>query len=103
MVKKVVYLKVAVQDLLTIYTYISDDSVRYARLEIQKIKAFAESLKYHPLKGRYYKTIKDRQIRSAIFKHYSVFYSIDDNQINILTIHHHSRLISNNPAFTDED
>jgi len=103
MVKKVIYLELAVHDLSSIYRYISQDSVKYARLEIQKIKAFTESLKNQPLKGRYYKTIKGKETRSVIFKHYIIFYTVDDTQISILTIHHHARLITNNPAFNDED
>jgi toxin ParE1/3/4 len=103
MVKKVIYLNLAVHDLSSIYSFISQDSVKYARLEVQKIKAFAESLKSQPLKGKYFKTIKGKEIRSVIFKHYIIFYTVDDVQINMLTIHHHARLITNNPAFTDED
>lgn len=103
MVKKVVYLKLAIDDLSSIYKYISQDSVKYARLEIQKIKAFTESLKKNPLKGKYYKVIKNAEVRSAVFKHYIIFYTINDVQVNILTIHHHARSITNNAAFTDED
>jgi toxin ParE1/3/4 len=86
MVKRVVYLELAVHDLSSIYKYISQDSIKYARLEVQKIKAFAESLKYHPLKGKFFKTIKNEEIRSVVFKRYIIFYSIADIQINILSI-----------------
>lgn len=103
MVKRVIYLELAVHDLSSIYKYISQDSIKYARLEVLKIKAFTESLKNQPLKGKYYKTIKDKEIRSAIFKHYIIFYKIEDVQIEVLSIHHHARSITNNPAFTDED
>jgi plasmid stabilization system protein ParE len=53
---KVIYLEVAVQDLASIYKYISQDSIKYAKLEVQKIKAFAQSLKSQPLKR---KTLSD--------------------------------------------
>ena len=103
MVKKVIYLDLAVLDLSSIYKYISQDSVKYARLEVQKIKAFTDSLKNQPLKGKYFNTIKGKDIRSIIFKHYIIFYNVDDVQINVLSIHHHARSIANNAAFTDED
>jgi toxin ParE1/3/4 len=41
--------------------------------------------------------------RELLFKNYRIVYDIDENQINILSIHHHSRLISNNPAFKEEE
>ena len=103
MVKRVIYLEIAIQDLASIYKYISHDSVRYAKLEVEKIKAFCASLISHPMKGRYYETKRGKEIRCAIFKNYIIFYCPEVNQIEILSIHHHSRLISNNPAFKDED
>jgi toxin ParE1/3/4 len=103
MVKEVIYLELAIHDLSSTYKYISQDSIKYARLEVQKIKAFTESLKNQPLKGRYYKTIKGKEVRSIVFKNYIIFYSVGEKQISILTIHHHARSILNNPAFTDED
>jgi hypothetical protein len=51
MVKKVIYLEIAVGNLASIYGYISRDSIKYAKLEVKKIKAFCESLKKQPLKG----------------------------------------------------
>jgi plasmid stabilization system protein ParE len=42
---KVIYLQTAVEDLASIYKYIARDSVKYAKLEVQKIKAFTDSLK----------------------------------------------------------
>jgi len=50
MVNKVVHLEIAIGDLKSIYNYISHDSVKYAKLEVKKIKAYAESLKKHSLK-----------------------------------------------------
>ena len=104
MVKKVIYLEIAVYDLASIYSYISRDSVKYAKLEVKKIKAFCESLKKQPLKGKFYQTIRGNEVRSAVFRNYIIFYvNGAEGRISILTIHHHSRLIDNNPAFKDED
>jgi toxin ParE1/3/4 len=103
MVKKVIYLDAAVQDLASIYKYIAWDSIKYAKLEVEKIKSFCNSLISHPMKGRYYETKRGKEIRSAVFKNYIIFYSAEDARIEILSIHHHSRLISNNPAFKDDE
>ena len=103
MVKKVIYLEIAIQDLASIYKYISHDSIKYAKLEVKKIKSFCESLIEHPMKGRYYETRRGKEIRCAVFKNYIIFYGVERDQIEILSIHHHSRLISNNPAFKDDE
>lgn len=103
MAVKVIYLKTTLDDLRAVFNYISSDSVKYARIEVKKIKAYCESLKHQPLKGKEFKYVKGRLIRSAVFRNYVIFYFTDNNQINILTIHHHSRNLSNNPAFTSED
>jgi toxin ParE1/3/4 len=104
MVKKVIYLEIAVGDLASIYSYISRDSIKYAKLEVKKIKAFCESLKTQPLKGKFYQTMRGNDVRSAVFRNYIIFYvNGAEGQISILTIHHHSRLFSNNPALEDED
>jgi toxin ParE1/3/4 len=103
MVKKVIYLETAIQDLASIYKYISRDSIKYARLEVEKIKSFCDSLIRHPMKGPYYETKRGKEIRSSVFKNYMIFYSMEGVRVEILSIHHHSRLISNNPAFKDDE
>jgi len=100
---KVIYLQTAVEDLASIYKYISRDSIKYAKLEIQKIKAFTDSLKYQPLAGRLYQTMHGKEVRYIVFRNYIIYYTVEGNQIGILTVHHHSRLLSNNPAFKDDE
>jgi toxin ParE1/3/4 len=103
MAVKVVYLKTAIEDLSAVFKFISYDSVKYARLEVQKIKAYCETIKYQPLKGKEFREVKGKLIRSVVFRNYIIFYYSTENQINILTIHHHSRNFTNNPAFNTED
>jgi toxin ParE1/3/4 len=100
---KVTYLETAILDLKSIYAYIARDSKKYARLEVRKIKSFVDSLKDFPLKGKFYQTIKDQEIRSIVFRNYIIFHSVSTTHIKILTIHHHSRLLANNPALKDEE
>jgi len=100
---KVLYLKVAIQDLESIYAYISQDSRKYATLEVNKIKHFVDSLKNFPLKGKYYAIVKGKEVYSIVFRNYIIFYSVSDTEIKVISIHHHARLISNNPAFKDTE
>jgi toxin ParE1/3/4 len=100
---KVTYLEAAVLDLKSIYEYISQDSKKYASLEVKKIKSFIDSLKDFPLKGKYYQTIKDQEIRSVVFQNYIIFHSITATHIKVFSIHHHARSIARNPAFKSEE
>jgi toxin ParE1/3/4 len=100
---KVIYLEVAIWDLQSIYKYIAQDSKKYAGLEVNKIKLFIDSLKSFPFKGKYYETIKGQEIRSIVFRNYIIFHTVSKEQVRILSIHHHARLISNNPAFNEEE
>ena len=98
---KVIYLAVAVRDLQSIYNYIGQDSKKYALLEVKKIKAFINSLKEYPLKGRPYASRKNREIRAIHFRNYIIFYEVSEDHVSVLSIHHHSRHISGNPIFTE--
>ena len=101
---KIVYSKLSLYDLKGIYDYIRRDSLRYSQREIKLIRAAIQQLKKHPLMGRKFENANDELTRELIFKNYRIVYDIiPDKQINILTIHHHSRLIANNPAFKPEN
>jgi toxin ParE1/3/4 len=98
------YSKIARLDLKTMYDYIRRDSFHYAQKEIKSIHIAIQKLKSNPLLGRRFEKSDDESTRELIFKNYRIVYDIiSDKEINILTIHHHARLIANNPAFTDED
>lgn len=101
---KVVYSKIAKQDLKEIYNYISRDSVRYAQIEIKLISSAIIKLEFNPFLGKRFEKSDDELTREMVFKNYRVIYDIiEDKHILILSIHHHARLISNNPAFKDDE
>jgi len=84
----------AKSDLKTIAEYISHDSVTYAKNQIIRIRGTVSILKNHPLSGRIVPEIGDPQIRELIEASYRIIYKIvNENRIDILTIHHSSRLI----------
>lgn len=103
MVRKVVFLATAMQDLQAIHQYIAYDSTKFARLEVKKIKAYTNSLIEHPFKGRLYQISREKEIRTVSFRNYMIFYTVSDTQIIVMSIHHHSRSLDNNPALNIGD
>ena len=101
---KIVLSKTARFDLKEIVDYIKRDSIKYALLEKQKIQDAIDKLPQQPLSGRIVSELNNENLRELIFRNYRIIYELaSQTQINILSIHHHARLISNNPAFKDED
>ena len=101
---KIVLSKIARFDLKEIVDYIKRDSVKYAQIEKKKIEDAINKLPKQPSSGRLVPELNNENLRELIFRNYRIIYEvIPEKQINILTIHHHARLIANNPAFKDED
>lgn len=101
---KIVFSKIARFDLKEIIDFIKRDSIKYAYLEKRKIEEAIEKLLKHPTLGRVVPELNDENLREFIFGNYRIIYRIiSADHINIITIHHHARLIKNNPAFKDDD
>ncbi len=82
-------------DLKNIADYISNDSVRYAKLQVVKIRTKTTILKSHDKIGKIVPEIDKQNIRELIEGNYRIIYKIvSENQIDILTIHHASRDLS---------
>jgi toxin ParE1/3/4 len=96
-------LPVAKKDLQDIVSFIAKGSLKYAKLEKRLIIDAISRLYYFADLGTPfdYKSINARKLT---FRNYLVIYRFKTRDlIEILTIHHHARLIANNPAFKDED
>ena len=101
---KIILSKTARQDLKDIVDYIKRDSPKYADLEKKKIQEAIDKLPRQPLSGRIVPELGNESLREMIFRNYRIIYEIASaSQINILSIHHHARLISNNPAFGSDE
>lgn len=101
---KIVYSDIAKHDLKEIYDYISRDSLHYAIKEVKSIRVAVAKLKLNMLIGRKFEKSSDELTRELIFKNYRIVYDIiTPKQILILSVHHHARLIGNNPAFEDDE
>jgi toxin ParE1/3/4 len=103
-VARIIFSKIARFDLKEIIEYIKRDSIKYALLEKKKIIEAIEKLETQPYLGRVVPELGNSEIRELIFRNYRIVYqTVSKGQIDILSIHHHSRLLSNNPAFKDND
>jgi toxin ParE1/3/4 len=88
--------RIAHDDLKAIYDYISNDSKRYAKLEIIKIKYRTQILKKRPLIGKEVKEKENVNVRELIEARYRIIYKIiSRDRIDILTIHHSARDLEN--------
>jgi toxin ParE1/3/4 len=82
----------AKDDLKSIVEFIARDSVRYAKLQVVKIKTQTAVLKSHPQAGKVVMEMSDKRIRELIEGNYRIIYKIiSKNRVDILTIHHSAR------------
>ncbi|WP_299287986.1 type II toxin-antitoxin system RelE/ParE family toxin [uncultured Mucilaginibacter sp.] len=96
-------LPTAKADLNDIYQYIAKNSVKYAKIEKQLIIEAIDQLYSFPNSGAPF-NYKNIEARRLIFKNYTIIYRYKTEDLfEILTIRHHSRLLSNNPALKDEE
>ena len=92
---KVVWTQRALYDLEDIADYISKDSIKYAKLTLEKLVDTATVIAINPLLGRIVPESNDKTIREIIKGNYRVIYQIrNTNSAFILTVSHTSRLLS---------
>ncbi len=86
------WLKDAKTDLKEIFDYISLDSKRYARLQIEKIQQRTKTLKSHPNLGKNVEEIDNPEIKEIIEGNYRIIYRVvNQKRIDILLVHHGAR------------
>ena len=86
------WLKSAKDDLKEIYDYISFDSKRYAKLQVERIQNRTEILKRQIESGKIVDEINDTKIREIIEGNYRIIYEIvNKSEVNILMVHHGAR------------
>jgi toxin ParE1/3/4 len=97
---KIVWTSRSLTDLEEIGDYISKDSPKYAKLTLEKLIETVKLIETNQLIGRIVPEVKQKDIREIITGNYRIIYQIIEKGFAyILTIHHSSRLLSNNPAF----
>ncbi|HCS21549.1 MAG TPA: type II toxin-antitoxin system RelE/ParE family toxin [Bacteroidetes bacterium] len=86
----------AIDELNQIGEFISNDSLLYAEITVSELFAATDILEKFPKTGTTVRMFQNENIRQLIKGSYRIIYLIiDAESIDILTVHHGSRLISN--------
>jgi addiction module RelE/StbE family toxin len=97
---KVIWTGRSLKDLEEIGEYISNDSPKYAKLTLEKLIETAKLIEVSQLIGRVVPEINQDEIRELITGNYRIIYqTVGKEYAYVLTVHHSSRLLSNNPHF----
>ena len=94
MVREIVWSPRSLEDLKSIHEFVANDSLRYATHLIRKIVTIVEGLFQFPMMGCAVPEFELPHIRERIFGRYRIVYRIRESQIEILTVHHSSRLLT---------
>ncbi len=89
---RIVWLAAARNDLKEIYDYISFDSKRYAKFQVERIRSRTEALKKQIEIGKIVEEINDPKIREIVEGNYRIIYQIvSKEELQILMVHHGAR------------
>lgn len=89
----------ALYDVDNIAEFIAKDSIKYAKIQVERFFDKVIILNTHPRAGRVVPEISEDDLRELIQGNYRIIYQIVSNsQIDILTVHHSRRLLKNNPT-----
>jgi len=88
----------SLDDIENIADFISKDSEHFALIQIEKFFERVKILEKHPRIGRVVPEIDIENIRQLIEGNYRIIYRIvSQSRIDIITVHHSSKLLSNEP------
>ena len=92
---RIKWLHTAKNDLKEIYDYISLDSKRYAKLQVERIQNKTEILKSQIEIGKIVEELNDPKVREIIEGNYRIIYRIvSKSELHILLVHHGARDLS---------
>lgn len=101
---KVKWTDSAIDDLNSIGEFIAKDSEKYAQITVDKLFNYVNILEIYPLAGKSVPEFEDDSIRELTNGNYRIVYQIiNENRIDILTVHNCARLIENTYDFSDLD
>ena len=85
----------AKQDLIAIAEYIAQDSNKYAKIQVQRLRNRARQLVKFPESGRIVPELEDPEIRELILGNYRIVYRlVSKDRVDVLTIHHSARTLN---------
>ena len=91
---KIVWTEMSIEDLKEIFEYISEDSIRYATITVDKIYLRAQVISDNPYIGRMVPEVNEKLLREIISDNYRIIYRIKNQaQVDILRVFHTSRLL----------
>ena len=91
--------KQAVQDIDKIAEFIAKDSDHYAKIQVQRFFNSVKILERQPRSGKIVPEKQDPLIRELLIGSYRIIYKIlSSTKIDVLTVHHNKRMLSNNPG-----
>jgi addiction module RelE/StbE family toxin len=92
---RVVWTFQSANDLENIFHYISKDSFKYARIQIERIRDCVKNIKIYPKSGRIVPEVRNEQLREVISGNYRIIYRLGvDDLIEIITIHHSAKQLN---------
>ena len=95
---EVIWTDSALNDIDAIAEYIAIDSYFYATEFVKKIFAATQKLEKFPEIGKVVPELHN-SYREVLFKRYRIIYRIEGGKVYIISVHHSSRLLSNNDTF----
>ena len=84
----------SLDDIESIADYISRDSVKFAKITVQKILERTKILENNPLVGRIVPEVNKEEFREIIYGNFRIIYHYEKDIVHILSIHHSSRDLS---------
>lgn len=91
---KIIWTKIAKEDLQEIYEYIALNSVNYANITVSKIYDKVQTLNPNPKIGRFVPELDVKNIRELIIGNYRIIYRMNsEKEIEVLRIYHAARLL----------
>lgn len=89
----------AIKDIEAIADYIARDSARAAENMVKLFFNKAKILEHYPLIGKPVPEIKVSYLKEILVSRYRIIYEvISESEVHILSVHHQSRLLKNNPT-----
>ena len=96
---EIVWSPSSVKDINAIAEYIAKDSLMAAKNMVELFFQKAEILSRFPHYGKQVPETKNSFLREILVGRYRIIYEVfSEDQVNILTVHHQSRLLKNNPS-----
>ena len=96
---EIVWTPSSIKDINAIAEYIAKDSLMAAKNMVELFFQKAEILSRFPHYGKQVPETKNSFLREILVGRYRIIYEVfSEDQVNILSVHHQSRLLKNNPS-----